>query len=39
MNIIVVGAGKIGFTLTQYLTREGHDVTVIDHNRLQRRLL
>ena len=30
MNIIVVGAGKIGFTLTQYLTREGHDVTVID---------
>ena len=30
MNIIIVGAGKIGFTLTQYLTREGHDVTVID---------
>ncbi len=32
MNIIVVGAGKIGFTLTQYLTHEGHDVTVIDRN-------
>ncbi len=32
MNIIVVGAGKIGFTLTQYLTREGHDLTVIDRN-------
>ena len=32
MDIIVVGAGKIGFTLTQYLTREGHDVTVIDRN-------
>ncbi len=32
MNIIVVGAGKIGLTLTQYLTREGHDVTVIDRN-------
>ncbi len=32
MNIIVVGAGKIGFTLTQYLTREGHNVTVIDRN-------
>ena len=30
MNIIVVGAGKIGFTLTRYLTQEGHDVTVID---------
>ena len=32
MKIVVVGAGKIGFTLTQYLTREGHDVTVIDRN-------
>ena len=32
MNIIVVGAGKIGFTLTQYLTREGHNVTVIDRS-------
>ena len=32
MNIIIVGAGKIGFTLTQYLAREGHDVTVIDQN-------
>ena len=32
MNIIVVGAGKIGFTLTQFLTREGHNVTVIDRN-------
>ena len=32
MNIIIAGAGKIGFALTQYLTREGHDVTVIDRN-------
>ena len=32
MNIIVVGAGKIGFTLTQYLTHEGHNVTVIDRD-------
>ena len=32
MNIIVAGAGKIGFTLTQYLAREGHDVTVIDRD-------
>ena len=30
MNIIIAGAGKIGFTLAQHLTREGHDVTVID---------
>ncbi len=32
MNIILVGAGKIGFTLARYLTREGHDVTVIDQD-------
>lgn len=32
MNIIVAGAGKVGFTLAQYLTREGHNVTVIDRN-------
>ncbi len=32
MNIILVGAGKIGFTLARYLTREGHDVTVIDRS-------
>ncbi len=32
MKIIVVGAGKIGLTLTQYLTREGHDVTVIERD-------
>lgn len=32
MNIILVGAGKTGFTLAQYLARDGHDVTVIDRN-------
>ena len=32
MKIIVAGAGKIGFTITQYLTREGHEVTIIDRN-------
>lgn len=30
MNIILAGAGKIGFTLARLLTREGHSVTVID---------
>ncbi len=30
MNIILAGAGKIGFTLAQYLTREHHNITVID---------
>lgn len=30
MKIIVVGAGKIGFSVAEVLTNEGHDVTVID---------
>jgi len=32
MNIIIAGAGKVGFTLAQYLSREGHSVTVIDRS-------
>lgn len=32
MRILVVGAGKVGSTLTATLVREGHDVTVIDSN-------
>ena len=33
MNIILAGAGKIGYTLAHLLTKEGHDVTVIDVSR------
>ena len=32
MNIIIVGSGKVGYTLAQYLSRDDHDVTVIDIN-------
>lgn len=32
MNIVVVGAGRIGCTLAQRLTEEGHSVTLIDNN-------
>lgn len=32
MHIIVVGLGKVGHLLTQYLSREGHDIVVIDKN-------
>lgn len=32
MNIIIAGAGKIGFTIAQYLSREGHNITVIDRS-------
>ena len=30
MQIIVVGCGTVGATLTEYLSKEGHNVTVID---------
>lgn len=30
MHIIIVGCGKVGELLTAYISREGHDVTVID---------
>ena len=31
MNIVIVGDGKVGYTLTEHLANEGHDVTVIDN--------
>jgi len=33
MNIIVVGDGQVGYTLAEYLSRDGHDVTIVDKNR------
>ena len=30
MNIIIVGSGKVGYTLAQFLSKDGHDITVID---------
>ena len=32
MNIIIVGAGKIGSALARYLSHEGHSITVVDRN-------
>ncbi len=32
MKIIIVGDGKVGMTLTEYLACEGYDVMVIDNN-------
>lgn len=32
MKIVIVGDGKVGYTLTQQLSQEGHDVVVIDNN-------
>lgn len=33
MNIVVVGAGKVGITVAKKLSLEGHDIVVIDENR------
>lgn len=30
MKIVVIGDGKVGFTLSQELSREGHDLVVVD---------
>lgn len=30
LKIIIVGCGKVGTTLVEQLTREGHDITIID---------
>lgn len=32
LNIIIVGYGKVGATLTEQLIKEGHDITLIDKN-------
>ncbi|MCI8304286.1 MAG: Trk system potassium transporter TrkA [Lawsonibacter sp.] len=32
MNIIIVGSGKVGFTLAEQLVQEEHDVTIVDSN-------
>lgn len=32
MKIIIVGDGKVGLTLTEQLSKEGHDIVIIDRN-------
>lgn len=32
MNIVIVGDGKMGFALAQNLSKEGHDIMIIDSN-------
>ncbi|MGN0169250.1 MAG: Trk system potassium transporter TrkA [Lachnospiraceae bacterium] len=32
LKIIIVGCGKVGQTLVEQLSREGHDITIIDNN-------
>ena len=33
LSIIVVGCGKVGMALVEQLSKEGHDITIIDTNR------
>ena len=32
MEIIIIGAGKVGYTLAKYLSKEDDDITIIDNN-------
>jgi trk system potassium uptake protein TrkA len=32
MNVIICGAGQVGFSIARYLAGEGNDVTVIDQD-------
>lgn len=32
LQIIIVGCGKVGITLVERLSQEGHDITIIDRN-------
>jgi len=30
MNIIICGAGRVGFTIAKLLSEQGHSITIID---------
>jgi trk system potassium uptake protein TrkA len=32
LNILIIGCGKVGVTLIKQLSKEGHDITIIDKN-------
>ena len=33
LKIIIVGCGKVGTTLVEQLSKEGHDIIIIDKNK------
>lgn len=35
MNIVIVGAGKIGYSIAELLSMEGHAITVVDNDKSQ----
>lgn len=32
MDVIIIGAGKVGYTLAKFLSKEEDNITVIDNN-------
>ena len=32
MNIIICGAGKVGFSISKQLSAQGHSITVVDQS-------
>ena len=32
MDVIIIGAGKVGYTLAKFLSNEEDNITVIDNN-------
>lgn len=39
MRVVIVGAGKVGYSLAQYLTQEDHEVIVIENNEERRAIV
>ena len=39
MRIVIVGAGKLGYSLAEYLTREEHEVIVIENDEEHREII
>lgn len=39
MECIIIGAGKVGFSIAQLLSSEGHDVTVIENNEERQKVI
>ena len=35
MNVVIIGMGMIGKSVLKNLSKEGHDVTIIDEDRLK----
>src|SRR6056300_178350 len=36
MNIIICGAGRVGFTIAKILSEQGHSITIIDQSILEK---